>query len=79
MPKEELRNLNSKEIFLVRNLFKGYVWNKISKSSRLLLCTLLFNYIKSNDIEIVLIEKTSSGQQGYGCKEIYLKGEKYYP
>lgn len=79
MPKEELKNLNSEEIFLVHNLFKGYVWNKISKSSRLLLCTLFLNYIKSSDIGIVPIVKTSSGQQRYGCKEIYLKGEKYYP
>ena len=61
--KEELKNLNSEEIFLVRDLFKGYEWNRISRSNRLLLGTLFINYIKSTDIGIVPIEKTSSGQQ----------------
>ncbi|SHJ73842.1 protein of unknown function [Hathewaya proteolytica DSM 3090] len=63
--KEELKNLNSEEIFLVRDLFKGYEWNRISMSNRLLLGTLFINYIKSTDIGIVPIEKTSSGQQKY--------------
>lgn len=63
--KKELKNLNSEEIFLVRDLFKGYEWNKISRSNRLLLGTLFINYIKSTDIGIVPIEKTSSGQQRY--------------
>ena len=68
--KEELKNLNSEEIFLVRDLFKGYEWNRLSRSSRLLLGTLFINYIKSTDIGIVPIEKTSSGQQRYK-KESY--------
>lgn len=63
--KKELKNLNSEEIFLVRDLFKGYEWNRISRSNRLLLGTLFINYIKSTDIGIVPIEKTSSGQQRY--------------
>lgn len=63
--KEEIKNLKSEEIFLVRDLFKGYEWNRISRSNRLLLGTLFINYIKSTDIEIVPIEKTSSGQQRY--------------
>lgn len=63
--KEELKNLNSEEIFLVRDLFKGYEWNRISRSNRLLLGTLFINYIKSTDIGIIPIEKTSSGQQRY--------------
>lgn len=63
--KEELENLNSEEIFLLRDLFKGYEWNRISRSNRLLLGTLFINYIKSADIGIVPIEKTSSGQQRY--------------
>ncbi len=63
--KEELKNLDSAEIFLVRDLFKGYEWNRISRSNRLLLGTLFLNYIKSIDIGVALIEKTSSGQQRY--------------
>lgn len=63
--KEEMKNLISGEMFLVRDLFKGYEWNRISRSERLLLGTLFLNYIKSNDIGVVPIEKTSSGQQKY--------------
>lgn len=68
--KEELKNIYSEEIFLVRDLFKGYEWNRISRSNRLLLGTLFLNYIKSTDIGITPIEKTSSGQQRYK-KESY--------
>lgn len=53
------------EVFLVRNLFKGYKWNRISRSDRLLLGTLFLNYTKTDDIGVVPIEKTSSGQQRY--------------
>lgn len=63
--KRELINLKSGEIFLVRDLFKGYEWNRISRSDRLLLGTLFLNNIKSNDMGVVPIEKTSSGQQRY--------------
>ena len=70
--KSELINLKPVEIFLVRNLFKGYEWNRISRSDRLLLGTLFLNYIKSDDMGIVPIEKTSSGQQRY----IFEKGLK---
>ena len=63
--KSELLNLISGEVFLLRDLFKGYEWNRISRSDRLLLGTLFLNYIKTEDIEVVPIEKTSSGQQKY--------------
>lgn len=63
--KSELENLLPGEVFLVRDLFKGYEWNRISRSNRLLLGTLFLNYIKIDDIGIVPIEKTSSGQQRY--------------
>ena len=63
--KEELKNVDSEEVFLVRDLFKGYKWNRISKSNRLLLGTLFLNYIKSTDVGVIPIEKTSSGQQRY--------------
>ena len=34
---EETKHLKHNEIFLVRDLFKGYEWNRISRSDRLLL------------------------------------------
>ncbi|HAX73060.1 MAG TPA: hypothetical protein DCY20_06000 [Firmicutes bacterium] len=35
--KAELTYLMQGEVFLVRDLFKGYEWNRISRSDRLLL------------------------------------------
>ncbi len=63
--KAELINLLPGEIFLVRELFKGYEWNRISRSDRLLLGTLFLNYGKTSNGYIIPIEKTSSGQQKY--------------
>lgn len=63
--KAELSNLLSGELFRLRDLFKGYKWNRISHSDRLFLGTLFLNYIKTDDIGVVPIEKTSSGQQRY--------------
>lgn len=63
--KGELSNLLFGEVFLVRDLFKGYEWNRISRGDRLLLGTLFLNYIKTDNIGTVPIEKISSGQQRY--------------
>lgn len=63
--KVELTYLLPGEVFLLRDLFKGYEWNRISRSNRLLLGTLFLNFIKTDDIGVVPIEKTSSGQQKY--------------
>lgn len=56
--KFELANLLPGEVFLVRNLFKRYECNLISRSDRFLLGTLVHNYIKTDDIGVVPIEKT---------------------
>ncbi|WHH59790.1 single-stranded DNA-binding protein [Petroclostridium sp. X23] len=63
--KSEISNLDHGEIFLLRDLFKGYEWNRISRSDRLLLGTLFLNYINISSNEVKAIEKTSSGQQRY--------------
>ena len=65
---EETGNLNQGEVFLVRDLFKGYEWNRISRSERLLLGTLFLNYVNTSKTSIQVIEKTSSGQQQYRVK-----------
>lgn len=65
---KESENLNKGEIFLVRELFKGYEWNRISRSKRLLIGTLFLNYVNSSRCSIQAIEKTSSGQQKYRIK-----------
>ncbi len=61
----ETENIGSGEKFLLRDLFKGYEWNRISRSDRLLLGTLFLNYVNTSDNRIVSIDKTSSGQQKY--------------
>ncbi len=63
--KTELSSLFSGEVFLLRDLFKGYEWNRISRSDRLLLGTLFLNIVKIDDVGVTPIEKTSSGQQKY--------------
>lgn len=65
---KETENLNQGEVFLVRDLFKGYEWNRISRSERLLLGTLFLNYVNTAKDSIQAIEKTSSGQQKYRVK-----------
>ncbi|MHB1041466.1 MAG: single-stranded DNA-binding protein [Eubacteriales bacterium] len=65
---KETEKLNQGEVFLVRDLFKGYEWNRISRSERLLLGTLFLNYVNTSKASIQAIEKTSSGQQKYRVK-----------
>ena len=61
----ETSNLIDGEFFLLRDLFKGYEWNRISRSNRLLLGTLFLNKINSESLEVKASDKTSSGQQTY--------------
>lgn len=67
---EESKKLYSDEIFLLRDLFKGYEWNRISRSDRLLLGTLFLNYVHTHGTHLEAIEKTSSGQQKYKVNNI---------
>ncbi len=66
---EETKNLHANEVFLVRDLFKGYEWNRISRSDRLLLGTLFLNYVNTSGTNLSPIEKTSSGQQKYRVRK----------
>lgn len=65
----EVKQLNPNEIFLVKDLFKGYEWNRITHSDRLLLGTLFLNYVRTSGTNVKPIEKTSSGQQKYKMLE----------
>ena len=65
---KETINLKTNEVFLLRELFKGYEWNRIERKDRkdrLLLGSLFLNYVKSENSNIKILEKTSSGQQKY--------------
>lgn len=61
--KAVLANLLPREVFMVRDLFKEYKWNRISRSDRLLLGTLFLNYIKTDDIVVVPIERHHRGSR----------------
>lgn len=56
----ETENLNDGEVFLVKDLFKGYVWNRIPRKDRLLLGTLFLNHVSKMNGNLKAIEKTSS-------------------
>ncbi len=62
---KETESLEEGEIFLVKDLFKGYVWNRIVVKDRLLLGTLFLNYVHQGKSNLYAIEKTSSHQQLY--------------
>jgi len=61
----ETENLNEGEVVLVKDLFKGYVWNRIPRKDRLLLGTLFLNWVNKTEGNLKAIEKTSSNQQRY--------------
>lgn len=61
----ETEALEEGEIFLVKDLFKGYRWNRIAVKDRLLLGTLFLNYVHQGNCCLEAIEKTSSHQQRY--------------
>lgn len=62
---EEAKSIQPEETFLVKDLFKGYEWNRIPRKDRLLLGTLFLNYVNQKELNIMPIEKTSSNQQRY--------------
>ena len=62
---EEIDNLNEGEIFLVKDLFKGYEWNRILLRDRLLLGTLFLNFVSKTGGSTEAFEKTTSKQQKY--------------
>ncbi|MFA7068942.1 MAG: single-stranded DNA-binding protein [Acidaminococcaceae bacterium] len=66
----ESENIADGEVFLLKDLFKGYIWHRIPLKDRLLLGTLFLNYVHKISGGLRAIEKTSSNQQQY--KKIHL-------
>lgn len=66
----ELDNLQSDEIFIVRDLFKGYVWNRAQKNERLRVGILFLNEVVSGILSqrVKIVEKTKTNQQKYQKK-----------
>lgn len=61
----ETVHVKSGEEFLLRELFKGYEWNRIPHKYRLLLGTLFLDYVNSSLTTVAPTKKTSSNQQKY--------------
>lgn len=63
---QELDNVKSGTIFIVKDLYRGYKWNEIDKNIRLDLGRTFLNQVKSGTIKnVVTLEKNSSNQQKY--------------
>lgn len=63
---DEAKNLYPGEKFLLKDLFKGYVWSRFDRATRINLGTLFLNEVKNNpSLEISILDKTSSNQQKY--------------
>ena len=59
---KETENLKEDEIFLLKDLFKGYLWNRIPRKDRLLLGTLFLNQVNKmggKDIKAIEIGRAS--------------------
>lgn len=66
---EETKNLKKGEIFIVKDLFKGYLWNRYSKNDRLLLGRIFLDKVNKEIDYIEVIErKSASNQQKYKIK-----------
>jgi len=62
---DETMHVREGEIFFVKDLFKGYEWNRIPKRDRLMLGSLFLSYIGTKDCKVTVADKGASGQQRY--------------
>ncbi len=62
---KETGNLREGESFLVKDLFKGYLWNRLPKGDRLMLGSMFLRYVGMHDCGVSVVEKGASGQQRY--------------
>jgi hypothetical protein len=62
----EVNNLENNEEFLLKELFKGYEWNRLDRNIRLKLGTLFLYEVENNpSLKIEIVSKNSSNQQKY--------------
>ena len=62
----EFENLNSGEIFLLKELFKGYEWNRLSRNVRVNLNILFQTEIRKNPyLTVTVLAKNPSNKQKY--------------
>lgn len=63
----EITSLNLGEEFLVKDLFKGYEWNRLGIGERRTLGTLFLNEVKNGQLQfkVEVVNKNSANQQLY--------------
>lgn len=62
-------NLTPNEEFIVKDLFRGFEWNRIPKGNRTKLGSQFFSYVNSDKCEnIIALNKTPQNQQRYKSK-----------
>lgn len=61
-----LSDLQSGETFIVKQLFRGFEWERIAKGNRTKLGSMFFNYANNNGSSIIKpLGKTPQNQQKY--------------
>ncbi|OHX51684.1 hypothetical protein BB777_15980 [Planococcus faecalis] len=64
--KETIKELNSGEEFIVRDLFRGFEWNRIKKGNRTKLGSVFYSFATNEGkISILPLGKTPQNQQRY--------------
>lgn len=66
--KNQLHNLTSGEVFLVKDLFYGYSWNRISRGDRTKLGILFNSYVNTVGSGVEVVKKTPQNQWLYKKK-----------
>lgn len=61
----EVGQLHSGEQFIVKDLFKGYLWNRIPRNERLALGSIFLDWISNSNSNVQILDKNSSNQQMY--------------
>lgn len=67
--KKEVDKVPSDTIFLLSDLFPGYIWKSISLANRIWLGSTFLSKVQENEFtSIEILEKTSSNKQKYKKK-----------
>ena len=61
-----INDLSPNEEFIVKDLFRGFEWNRIPKGNRTKLGSQFFSYVNSDKCEnVISLNKTAQNQQRY--------------
>lgn len=67
--KETVNEVKPNEEFIVKELFRGFEWNRISKGDRTKLGSMFYNYVQNEGSQqIKALGKTPQNQQKYEKK-----------